>query len=339
MMAYSDAGEPMPKYDTATTRFMDEVKEETLPTRDPYPRPIPPQSPDATPGNTAATYPEGGSGHKVAEQQPDEHPSVGMGTRTLLRSASKLMSGGDPKAVIAKAIVSKGIQALAKEPESGKTADVHEGGEAAFMNESKLAAVERALALSQVKPLDIYNRLNELYGEQWHDWEPETILRTLDIDTGIELGGEGMDLIGALQLAVNTNQAHQEWHVFEKVGHAFNMGIVDFAMVQPLRPDEASLTIKVLNKLRKDESFNREVVIYVAACGKHSGMVCVPEGLFPMHSSITVQQALDEMGNDLGLAASVGQKWSSKTTSSINNTEDIQLKGLQEVTEYVKEKL
>ena len=58
-----------------------------------------------------------------------------------------------------------------------------------------------------------------------------------------------------------------------------------------------------------------------------------------MHSSITVQQALDEMGNDLGLAASVGQKWSSKTTSSINNTEDIQLKGLQEVTEYVKEKL
>jgi len=169
--------------------------------------------------------------------------------------------------------------------------------------------------------MDIFDMANEAHGPTWWQWEPETLVATFS--------DKYLDVLQALQLLVTTNQAHEHWHVFEKVGHAFNNNVVDFSIVQPLRTDECALTLKVLRNIRPKEFFDAEVIGYVACCAKHDGLVFLPSDIFGKE----FQSALDALENDFILKAKV------IAGKPVDQDTEIQLKSIAEIRDYVGGKI
>lgn len=176
--------------------------------------------------------------------------------------------------------------------------------------------------------LSIYKLLNSHYNRDWWDWEPETIWQTLDRDHAIEPSEAVKNIVQALQMVVSTDQAFEHWHVFEKVCHAFNENQVHFGAMQPVEMDEAARAVKILQTIRPKAEFDSEVCTYIAACAKNSGIVYLPQDLFPGCS----QDALDGMNNNIELKELV------KKGRPIEGNEalTVQLQRLAAIKDYVE---
>lgn len=179
---------------------------------------------------------------------------------------------------------------------------------------------------AKVKVLGVYGILNENFGRQWWNWEPETVWQTLKKEHGFDPDEDLRNLVSALQLTVTTNQPFENWHVFEKVGQAFNQNPVDFGVVQPLEPQEVALTLKILRAMRPKMKFDSEICGYLAAVAKNAGIVYLPKEIF----TAGCQDFLDRMGNDTALAAALAK---GEDTEGVDYL--IQKARLKEVEQYV----
>lgn len=231
---------------------------------------------------------------KLSSDQPDEPRKPDLhGLRTL---KSVVKSIQDPHRAIGKALVNGVAMKALFEKESG------------------------------VKVLGVFGILNEHYGRHWWNWEPETVWQTLDKEHGIGVDGDLRNLISALQLIVTTNQPFENWHIFEKVGHALNMNPVNFGIVQPLEPQEAALALKLLRAMRPKQEFDSEICGYLAAVAKAAGLVYLPESVF----TAGCQSFLDGMGNDMELARAMAEGKGAGDTAI-----EIQKARLEEISAYV----
>lgn len=180
-----------------------------------------------------------------------------------------------------------------------------------------------------LKVLGLYGILNERFGREWWHWEPETIWQTLEKEEAIKPGEDMRNLISALQLVVVTNQPFENWHVFEKVGQAFNFNPVDFGTLQPLELNEIALTLKLLRAIRPKQAFDSEICAYLAAAAKNAGVVYLPKEVF----TEGCQSFLNNMGNDIELADKLA------SGSDLDSIEvQIQKARLKEIELYVAEK-
>jgi hypothetical protein len=194
---------------------------------------------------------------------------------------------------------------------------------------------------SALKVLSLYQFMNDHYKRDWWDWEPETLWRSLEVD---HLEGEGAtpdeikNAVMALQLCVNAMAPFEHWHIFEKVGHAFNWNPVSFAIVQPLEPDEAALAMAVLRKIQPRNTFEPEVLVYVAACAKSAGMVYLPDNMAP-----GVQEKLNDITFEIELRDATKKAWEDKELpkdGALRDQVEIQIQRLEDVkTLLVKENL
>jgi len=196
------------------------------------------------------------------------------------------------------------------------------------MEDEKTAAVDPVT----INALEVFVDLEQKYGHSWQDWEPETVAQTLLEDYGITLSEDGVNIVGALQVVLNTNYAMEHWHVFEKVGHAFNTNVVDFTVLQPLEPHEISLTYTVIGAIRRDTDYEPEISSYVASAAKNAGMVYLPIQFFRKSD----QDRLDELNNDLMLKGTVKNILEGAAKAQTEE-ERIQLARIKEVEEYVSD--
>ena len=178
--------------------------------------------------------------------------------------------------------------------------------------------------------LDLFEYMTDKYADRWYHWEPETLWQTLEYD-GIDIDDELKNAIQAFQVVALTNFAFEDWHVFEKVGHAFNQNPVNFGHVQPLELDEVAYTIKIMCALRPKEEFEDDVKGYIAAAAKEAGVVYLPEDFFPKGC----QDFLDKMGNDIKLKNLVANNYPGKLEEE--SALGIQLARLAEIKDYVGE--
>lgn len=234
---------------------------------------------------------------KLAGEQKDEPRKPDLSSLRTLKSVVKSIQ--DPHKALGKALV------------SGATM------KALFEKEAR------------VKVLGVYGILNEHYGRAWWDWEPETVWQTLKKEHGFDPDEDLRNLISALQLCVTTNQPFENWHVFEKVGHAFNQNPVNFGIVQPLEPQETALTLKILRAIRPKQEFASEICGYLAATAKNAGLVYLPEEVF----TAGCQSFLDEMGNDLELKEDLIKGRNKKSAAY-----EIQIARLKEISDFIQER-
>ena len=187
--------------------------------------------------------------------------------------------------------------------------------------------------------LEIYAHLNQRYKRSWWDWEPETLWKTLAIDLDVEADDDLKNTVQALQLILNTNAAHENWHIFEKVGQAFNQNVVDFGTLQPLELNEIAFTHRVLERIRPEQNYEPEVCGYIAAAAKEAGVVYLYPKLFPE----TCQPFLDEnLGNNMELKAEVEKYMQDKDwpypAKHLKPPLIIQALRMKEIQEYVDER-
>lgn len=78
----------------------------------------------------------------------------------------------------------------------------------------------------------------------------------------------------ALRTIMTSDTAHVEWHIFEKVGCAFNNRLADFSTVEPMSFSECAVTIALMDIIRPD-TLGHEVLAYVAAACHQAGLYTV----------------------------------------------------------------
>ena len=80
--------------------------------------------------------------------------------------------------------------------------------------------------------------------------------------------------IYAIRIVYTSESAHTDWHIFEKIGGAFNDRAAKFSEYEPLSAAECAKTVAIIENLRPDD-YSNEIKIYVANCCHHSGLYTV----------------------------------------------------------------
>lgn len=179
--------------------------------------------------------------------------------------------------------------------------------------------------------VSIYNMMNQNFKQDWMNWEPETLWTTLEKDFGVNPTPSMKDALMAMTVIGKTDLPFEDFHIFEKVGHALSFNAVHFSEIHPLEPYEIAKLHKILKMIRNRSQYEDEVLAYVGSCAKHSGYVFLPEDLFPSGS----QHYLDILGNDENLKNQVSELYSKGITSSAIETISVQLERLNTIKELV----
>ena len=261
---------------------------------------------DMEPSENGHAIVKAAEGVKPATEAPPTPESDRISTKPL-RLAKQLLRGmEDPRKAIGKAVI-------------------------------RLAAHELMDKEGSVKILSLYKFMNEHYKREWWDWEPETIWTMLEQDHLDATPEELRNAIQALQVILNTFAPFEHWHIFENVGHAFNMNPVSFSVVQPLEPDEAALTMEILRRIRPATEYEVEVLIYVATCAKVAGMVYLPDDMFP-----GVQKHLDEITFEHLLRDATKKAWETKEMPKgrvLREQVEVQIYRLLDVKRYLSKEV
>lgn len=186
-----------------------------------------------------------------------------------------------------------------------------------FGQQEKVAAKKSAMS--------IYSLMNDKFGREWHDWEPETLWTSIG-----NVPEYQKNIIMVLQVLVKTNQIHEHWHLFENAVHALNGNQVDFGMLQPCELTHIYKAIKIIKIIRPKEDFSPEIFSYIAAVAKSSGVVFLPRKMFGPMS----QKFLDDLNNDLELKIHVENRWPNPPEEKDSLALKVQILRLKEIQDY-----
>lgn len=143
-----------------------------------------------------------------------------------------------------------------------------------------------------VEPISLALALRSL-GIAALGWTPETLFSTIDRmhfgwseekaavalekfhDTGVIQTDVPLlvrQKIYAIRIVATSDTAHEEWHIFEKIGAAFNDRVAQFGVVEKLSTGECARTIAIIEDIRPD-SYSNEVKVYIAAAAHEEGFL------------------------------------------------------------------
>lgn len=179
--------------------------------------------------------------------------------------------------------------------------------------------------------LGIYNMMNSNFKLDWLDWEYETIWTTLEREFGVNPTDQMKEAIMAITVIGKTNLPFEDFHAFEKIGHALSLNIVHFSEVNPLEVFEIAKLHKILTMIRNETHYDDEVLAYIGSCAKYSGYVFLPSDLFPSGA----QHYLDLLGNNEPLKNQVSELYSKGITTSTTDTIGVQLERLYNIKELI----
>ena len=124
--------------------------------------------------------------------------------------------------------------------------------------------------------------------------------------------------IYAIRVIATSNSAQTEWHIFEKVGGAFNDRAAKFGIVEPLSAAECARTVAIIENIRPD-SYTDEVKIYIAVCCHQAGLLTVSPVNWLSHCDPYLQELNRQATGDT-LSAEMREKISAKYAETLSNT-------------------
>lgn len=144
-------------------------------------------------------------------------------------------------------------------------------------NPLALAAALRSLGIEALvwKPETLFAAIDR----KFNYWSDQKVGEALDKfhDTGLiqtDVPSLVRQKIYAIRIIATSDTAHNEWHVFEKVGCAFNDRVAQWGIVEKLSPGECARTIAIIEHIRPDDdNYSREVRTYIAASCYEEGML------------------------------------------------------------------
>jgi hypothetical protein len=149
--------------------------------------------------------------------------------------------------------------------------------------------------------------LMSVIDRKYHGWTEERLAAALEKfhTTGlIETDVDPLvrQKLYAIRVVSTSDTAHSEWHVFEKIGAAFNDRMPHFGIMEPLSAAECARTVALIENIRSD-SYSNEIKIYIAAACQQDGLLTVE----PIKALAQCQAHLDQM-NKTELGEAVDEK-------------------------------
>jgi len=161
-------------------------------------------------------------------------------------------------------------------------------------NMRKAAGAE--LSDDSINPIKLWSLLGDMWGDEWVEWEPETIKETAFQD-GQEISHVNMGKIFALRALLKTDRVFSEPRIFEKVCIAFADKIVDWGTIQKPRVHEIAALIAMAKKFFNFQGVTEEVAVYTAGCAIADGFVLLPKQLNFCEHQFSTELALT-IGDD-----------------------------------------
>lgn len=126
-----------------------------------------------------------------------------------------------------------------------------------------------------------YNFLNQVFGEDWHTWEIETIEKSLWIHYGVALEDTNRDKLLAIRHLCNSDGAFWDWFEFNQLCLSFSGAIADFECLRAPSPGMVINTVKAMNYIRPDRNsfFGDEVLKYICVLLNNEGLYISPPSI------------------------------------------------------------
>lgn len=91
--------------------------------------------------------------------------------------------------------------------------------------------IDHVFSCEFVHPWSVFSLLHYQYGDEWKEWEPETISKTLLNDFDIETEGMIDNIIGALKGIIKKNSFWKDYRVFGWTSIAWNNHVPRFDVI------------------------------------------------------------------------------------------------------------
>lgn len=144
--------------------------------------------------------------------------------------------------------------------------------------DAKVASDKSIFTDPEVNPYKLYGATIDLWGDEWLDWEPETILETADAD-GVMIDQVNLGKMFAIRSLLKTEEFFREPRVFEKICIAFSDKIVDFGVLQMPKLYEVAGVVALVEKKFRTGEYSDEVAIFVAMLAVNEGFLLLPPEL------------------------------------------------------------
>lgn len=145
------------------------------------------------------------------------------------------------------------------------------------VNPLKLAQELRLIGIGVLgwTPETLFSVIDRMY----NGWSEEKAAKALEEfhDTGnivTDVPSLVRQKIYAIRIVATSDIAHNEWHIFEKVGCAFNDRVAQFGVVEKLTPGECARAVSVIEHIRPDQDgYSKEIKAYVGASCHEDGIL------------------------------------------------------------------
>lgn len=141
----------------------------------------------------------------------------------------------------------------------------------------KEAADTEYFARDDVHPLKLVAMLDDLFGAEWREWEPESVHESLSKEAGVDVGDAVMNKIMAVKIALRRPDVfYDNWQAMEKMAVAFNDHSPVHGTTEDVPVEWLSNAVAVMSKISAPGDFSPEVETYVASRLFDSGYVVSP---------------------------------------------------------------
>ena len=143
----------------------------------------------------------------------------------------------------------------------------------------------------------VYDFLNQALGEDWWEWETETIEKTLWIKYSVALEDANQDRVLAIRHLCQSDKAFSDWFEFNQLALSFAGVIADFDAVREPDPGMIINAVKVMNYIRpdRDNFFGEDVLKYICVVLRDNGVYLPPPSILPIIHKTMAPMISNEM--------------------------------------------
>jgi len=147
--------------------------------------------------------------------------------------------------------------------------------------------------------LKVYDFLNKSLGNDWWEWEIETIDRILFINYATVLEDINRDKVLAIRHLCRNDAAFFDWYEFNQLALAFSSCIADFDFLRYPSPGMIINTIFCMNGIRPDRNgdFGIDVKKYICIILINDGIYTPPPSIFKLIKDIMKNMVSNEVSN------------------------------------------
>ncbi len=134
--------------------------------------------------------------------------------------------------------------------------------------------------------IKVYDFLNKSLGQDWWEWEFETIEQILWVKYGFAFDDSNRDKVMAIRHACQSDAAFWDWYEFNQLALAFSGAIADFEYLRTPSPGMAIATVKALNHIRPDREkfFGEDTLNYICVILINDGIYVPPPSIIELIS-------------------------------------------------------